>query len=312
MNKTDFMNEALRLAKEAALEGEVPVGAVVTIGNKIIGKGRNRREKGRNALCHAEIEAINEACKRLGGWRLWECDLYVTLEPCPMCAGAIINSRIKKVVFGAYDKKNGACGSVVNLFNENFSFKPLYTGGFMEEDCSEILTSFFKNLRNKENKKSTQNEEKKQMERIDSFNVDHTKLLRGMYISRIDGDVITYDIRTRRPNVEEVMENGAIHTFEHLFATYVRNTAQKNNIIYFGPMGCRTGFYFLTTGITHADALKLTQDALEFIAAFEGDVPGVSAIECGNYRDHDLEGAKKEAADQAEVLKSWTTADMIY
>lgn len=312
MNNTDFMNEALRLAREAALEGEVPVGAVVTIGNKIIGKGRNRREKGRNALCHAEIEAINEACKRLGGWRLWECELYVTLEPCPMCAGAIINSRIKNVVFGAYDKKNGACGSVVNLFNENFNFKPLYTGGFMEEECSEILTSFFKGLRNKDNKKSTQNEEKKQMERIDSFNVDHTKLLRGMYISRIDGDVITYDIRTRRPNVEEVMENGAIHTFEHLFATYVRNTEQKNNIIYFGPMGCRTGFYFLTTGITHADALKLTQDALDFIASFEGDVPGVSAIECGNYRDHDLDGAKKEAADQAEVLKSWTTADMIY
>ena len=108
MENNEFMNEALRLAKEAADEGEVPVGAVVTIGNKIIGKGRNRREKGKNALCHAEIEAINEACKRLGGWRLWECELYVTLEPCPMCAGAIINSRIKKVVFGAYDKKNGA------------------------------------------------------------------------------------------------------------------------------------------------------------------------------------------------------------
>ena len=150
------------------------------------------------------------------------------------------------------------------------------------------------------------------MERIDSFNVDHTKLLRGMYISRIDGNVVTYDIRTRRPNVEEVMENGAIHTLEHLFATYVRNSALKDNIIYFGPMGCRTGFYFLTTGITHADALKLTQDALDFVSKFEGDVPGVSAIECGNYRDHDLEGAKKEAADQFEVLKSWTTADMIY
>ena len=308
---TEFMMEALRLAKEAALEGEVPVGAVVTIGNKIIGRGRNRREKGKNALCHAEIEAINEACKRLGGWRLWECELYVTLEPCPMCAGAIINARIKNVVFGAYDKKNGACGSVVNLFNADFSFKPLYNGGFMEEECAQVLSDFFKNIRNKQ-KQINKPKENEKMERIDSFNVDHTKLLRGMYISRIDGDVITYDIRTRRPNVEDVMENGAIHTFEHLFATYVRNTEQKNNIIYFGPMGCRTGFYFLTTGITHADALKLTQDALEFIASFEGDVPGVSAIECGNYRDHDLEGAKKEAADQAEVLKSWTTADMIY
>lgn len=312
MESTNFMNEALRLAKEAAKEGEVPVGAVVTIGNKIIGRGRNRREKDKNALCHAEIEAINEACKRLGGWRLWECELYVTLEPCPMCAGAIINSRIKRVVFGAYDNKNGACGSVVNLFDADFSFKPRYIGGFMEKECADILTEFFKKLRNKENKKTHNIKEKKQMERIDSFNVDHTKLLRGMYISRIDGNVVTYDIRTRRPNVEEVMENGAIHTLEHLFATYVRNSALKNNIIYFGPMGCRTGFYFLTTGITHADALKLTQEALAFIAEFEGDVPGVSAIECGNYRDHDLNGAKKEAANQFEVLKNWTTADMIY
>ena len=99
MNKELFMQEALLLAKEAFDEGEVPVGAVVTIGNKVIGRGRNRREKGKNALFHAETEAINEACRRLGGWRLWECDLYVTLEPCPMCAGAIINSRIKNVVF---------------------------------------------------------------------------------------------------------------------------------------------------------------------------------------------------------------------
>ena len=306
------MKEALLLAKEAFDEGEVPVGAVVTIGSKVIGRGRNRREKGKNALFHAETEAINEACRRLGGWRLWECDLYVTLEPCPMCAGAIINSRIKNVVFGAYDNKNGACGSIVNLFTSDFSYKPCYEGGFMEEECSRILTDFFKSVR-KNNENKTKNKiQVKNMERIESFNVDHTKLMRGMYISRIDGDVVTYDIRTRRPNVEKVMETGAIHTVEHLFATFVRNSALKDNIIYFGPMGCRTGFYFLTTGITHGDALKLTQDALKFIADFEGDVPGVSAIECGNYRDHDLEGAKKEAADQVEVLKSWTTADMIY
>ena len=150
------------------------------------------------------------------------------------------------------------------------------------------------------------------MERIASFTVDHNKLDRGMYISRVDGEVTTYDIRTRKPNVEEVMENGAIHTLEHLFATFVRNSKFKDNIIYFGPMGCRTGFYFLTTGMTHGEALKLTQDALAFIETFEGDVPGVSAVECGNYRDHDLDGAKKEAADQKEILKNWTTADMIY
>ena len=310
--KKQFMDEALRLAELAFLEGEVPVGAVITIGNKIIGTGRNRREKGKNALHHAEIEAINEACKRLGGWRLWECELYVTLEPCPMCAGAIINARIKNVVFGAYDKKNGACGSVTNLFESGFSYSPSYEGGFMEEECADVLSRFFKDLRKKSEEKKQPKRENNNMEKIASFTVDHTKLLRGMYISRIDGDVVTYDIRTRRPNVEEVMENGAIHTVEHLFATFVRNSEFKDNIIYFGPMGCRTGFYFLTTGMTHAQALSLTKDALAFIESFEGEVPGVSAVECGNYRDHDLEGAKKEAADQKEILKNWTTADMIY
>ncbi len=309
--KEYFMNEALRLGKLSAEEGEVPVGAVVTIGNKIIGRGRNRREKVKNALHHAEIEAINEACSRLGGWRLWECEMYVTLEPCPMCAGAIINSRIKKVTFGAWDAKNGACGSVTNLFTSGFSFAPLYEGSFMEKECSDLLTDFFKSLRKKPQTNKTE-KENTTMEKIASFTVDHTKLLRGMYISRIDGDVVTYDIRTRRPNVEEVMENGAIHTLEHLFATFVRNSKFKDNIIYFGPMGCRTGFYFLTTGMTHGEALKLTQEALAFIETFDGEVPGVSAVECGNYRDHDLEGAKKEAAAQKEVLKNWTTADMIY
>ncbi len=305
------MEEALRLSKQAASEGEVPVGAVVAIGNKIIGRGTNRREKGRNALYHAEIEAIDEACKRLGGWRLWECDIYVTLEPCPMCAGAIINARFKNVYFGAYDKKNGACGSVTNLFESGFSYKPHYEGHIMEKECADVLSAFFTDLRLKnEGKKSIK--ETSQMEKIASFTVDHTRLQRGMYISRVDGDVITYDIRTRRPNVEEVMENGAIHTLEHLFATYVRNSKFKDNIIYFGPMGCRTGFYFLQTGMTHGEALKLTQEAFDFIEGFEGDVPGVSAVECGNYKDHDLDGAKNEAAQQKKVLENWTTEKMIY
>ncbi len=310
MNKK-FMEDALKQAEIAFLEGEVPVGAVVTIGEKIIGYGRNRREKGKNALYHAEIEAINEACKRLGGWRLWECDIYVTLEPCPMCAGAIINARFKNVYFGAADSKNGACGSVVNLLKENFSYTPNFESGIMEKECSQILSKFFLKLRESREQQKTKQETGK-MEKIASFTVDHTVLQRGMYISRIDGDVVTYDIRTRKPNIEEVMENGSIHTLEHLFATYVRNSEFKDNIIYFGPMGCRTGFYFLTTAITHADALKLTKDALSFTADFEGDVPGVSAVECGNYRDHNLDGAKKEAADQLKVLENWTTADMIY
>ena len=133
------------------------------------------------------------------------------------------------------------------------------------------------------------------MKRIASFEVDHTVLEKGMYISRVDGDVVTYDIRTRKPNVEEVMDNASIHTVEHLFATFVRNSQFTDRIIYFGPMGCRTGFYFLVRDMAHEDAIKLTRDAFAFIASFEGEVPGVSAVECGNYRDHSLEGAKKEA-----------------
>lgn len=149
MSHEEFMKAALSLAEESAKEGEVPVGAVVVCDGKIVGTGRNRRETGKNALYHAEVEAINNACKALGGWRLFKCDLYVTLEPCPMCAGAIINSRIKNVYFGASDYKNGACGSVVNLFELDFNHKPNFQGGISEAECSEILTLFFKELRQK-------------------------------------------------------------------------------------------------------------------------------------------------------------------
>ena len=147
MEKIDFMKYALSLARLSAEEGEVPVGAIVVCDGKIVGEGRNRRETVKNALYHAEIEAINEACKNLGGWRLWKCDLYVTLEPCPMCAGAIINSRIKNVYFGASDQKNGAVVSAARLFDMNFTHKPLYEGGIMGEECAEILSTFFKDLR---------------------------------------------------------------------------------------------------------------------------------------------------------------------
>ncbi len=149
MTHEDFMKKALELAKLSKEEGEVPVGAVVVCNGEIVGTGRNRRETEKNALCHAEIEAIDNACKTLGGWRLFKCDLYVTLEPCPMCAGAIINSRIKNVYFGAKDYKNGACGSVVNLFLLDFNHKPNFQQGILENECSEILTSFFKDLREK-------------------------------------------------------------------------------------------------------------------------------------------------------------------
>ena len=142
-----FMEEALALAKEAAAEGEVPVGCVVVRGDQIVGRGRNRRETGKNALAHAEIEAIDDACKNLGGWRLWECTLYVTLEPCPMCAGAIVNARIPKVVYGAKDAKCGACGSVCDIFSMDFNHHPQVETGLMETESSELLTDFFKDLR---------------------------------------------------------------------------------------------------------------------------------------------------------------------
>lgn len=151
------------------------------------------------------------------------------------------------------------------------------------------------------------------MKKIASFTIDHTILGKGMYLSRTDANTVTYDIRTRRPNVEEVMENGAIHTLEHLFATYVRNSDVSDKIVYFGPMGCRTGFYFITLDtLSKKDAIELTKNALIFSRDFEGEVPGVSAEECGNYKDHDLMGAKKEAGMMAEVLSDWTEDKLIY
>ena len=147
MTDQEYMDEALALAGEAAKEGEVPVGCVIVCHDRIVGRGRNRRETGKNALGHAEIEAIDQACKTLGGWRLWECTLYVTLEPCPMCAGAIVNARIPRVVYGASDKKCGACGSVCNLFSMEFNHHPTVETGIREEESAALLAEFFQNLR---------------------------------------------------------------------------------------------------------------------------------------------------------------------
>ncbi len=141
------MNRALELAQEAFGINEVPVGAVVVYDGQIIGEGYNRREISRNALAHAELEAIDTACRRFGSWRLFDCELYVTLEPCAMCTGAIINSRIKKVVFGAYDPKAGSMGSVVNLCDYPYNSIPEVEGGFMQEECAALLTRFFAGLR---------------------------------------------------------------------------------------------------------------------------------------------------------------------
>ena len=147
MDDLYFMDEALKLAKEAAEAGEVPVGCVITRGDEIVGRGRNRREEVRSALSHAEIEAIDDACRNLGGWRLWECTLYVTLEPCPMCAGAIINARIPRVVYGASDSKFGACRSVCSLFDMSFNHHPKVESGIREEEAAALMQEFFRTLR---------------------------------------------------------------------------------------------------------------------------------------------------------------------
>lgn len=147
MDDIQYMDEALILAREAAAEGEVPVGCVIVCKDRIVGRGRNRRERGRSALAHAEVEAIRQACETLGGWRLWECTLYVTLEPCPMCAGAIVNARIPRVVFGAKDDKCGACGSVCSLFSMAFNHHPAVESGIREAECTRLLQDFFRQLR---------------------------------------------------------------------------------------------------------------------------------------------------------------------
>lgn len=144
-----FMKKALEEAKKSELEAEVPIGAVVVFENQIISTGRNKRETTNNALHHAEIEAIYKACKKLNRWRLIGCSIYVTLEPCPMCAGAIINSRIEKVVYGTDDPKAGSCGTVVNLFDLPYNHKPIVVKDILKTECSSILTEFFKKLRNR-------------------------------------------------------------------------------------------------------------------------------------------------------------------
>ncbi|MBO5211181.1 MAG: nucleoside deaminase [Clostridia bacterium] len=146
MNK-EFMKLAILEAEKAAQKGEVPVGAVIVKNGDVIATGHNLREEKKNALSHAEIEAINVACQKLGSWRLDDCELYVTLEPCPMCTGAIINARIKTVIFGAYDSKMGCMDSVINLCDYPFNHRPEIYGGIMEDDCLAVLQKFFKKLR---------------------------------------------------------------------------------------------------------------------------------------------------------------------
>ena len=152
-----------------------------------------------------------------------------------------------------------------------------------------------------------------ELRRIASFSINHDVLTEGMYVSRIDGDVITYDIRMKRPNQGDYVSNPALHTFEHLFATYARNSRFSDSVIYVGPMGCRTGFYFLMRDdVSKADAIALVKESFAFIADFEGDIPGATRKECGNYLEHDLEGARAVAKDMLDVLRDWTPEDMTY
>ena len=145
-----YMEEALKLAQEAAAAGEVPVGCVIVRKGEIIGRGRNRREEKQATASHAEMEAIAEANRVLGSWRLDDCDLYVTLEPCPMCAGAILNARVPRVWYGARDEAFGACGGVINLYMENFPNRPALVGGILAEECRAVLSAFFGRLRKKQ------------------------------------------------------------------------------------------------------------------------------------------------------------------
>ena len=151
------------------------------------------------------------------------------------------------------------------------------------------------------------------MERIASFSVNHDKLEKGIYVSRIDGDVISYDVRMKKPNGGDYLESPAMHTFEHLFATYARNSEFSKDVVYVGPMGCRTGFYLLMRdSVKKSDVIKLVKETFDFIKDFEGEIPGNKREECGNYKEHDLEGAKLVAEDMTKVLSCWTEEKMKY
>ena len=150
------------------------------------------------------------------------------------------------------------------------------------------------------------------MKRIPSFSIDHTRLERGLYLSRQDDDVKTWDVRMLEPNHGKYMTTGTMHTIEHLFATYARNSEWQDGIIYIGPMGCRTGCYFLTRGLTDQQVLDCVKESFRFMAEYEGEIPGAKVEECGNYQDHDLKGCNEEAAAYYEVVKNLTTDDMKY
>jgi S-ribosylhomocysteine lyase len=150
------------------------------------------------------------------------------------------------------------------------------------------------------------------MKKIQSFEVDHDVLEKGMYVSRVDDNIVTYDIRMVKPNTPPYLDNAGAHAFEHLFATFARNGEYFQNVVYVGPMGCRTGFYFITRDLEHEKAIEIVKDSMKFISEFEGEIPGTTRKECGNYLDHDLETAKRYAKDFLEVIKNWKVEDLSY
>lgn len=151
------------------------------------------------------------------------------------------------------------------------------------------------------------------MDRIASFSVDHDRLEKGMYISRVDGDVVTYDIRMKKPNGGDYLGYAELHTFEHLFATYARNSIYRDSVVYVGPMGCRTGFYLLLRDtVSGGEAIDLVRQSFSFISSFEGEIPGAKRQECGNWQEHDLAGARRTASDMLTVLENWNTEKLAY
>jgi S-ribosylhomocysteine lyase len=151
-----------------------------------------------------------------------------------------------------------------------------------------------------------------ELRRIASFQVDHRKMGPGIYVSRTDGDIVTYDVRMKKPNEGNYLPIAALHTIEHLFATYARSSELSDKVVYVGPMGCRTGFYLLVRDLPRPEAVELVRKSFAFIAAYEGAIPGASEAECGNYREHDLPGARAEAAEYLKTIEGWTTAKLTY
>lgn len=288
-----FMEEALKEA-EKSLPYDIPVGAVVVKDGRIIARGHNTREQGGGPAGHAEMTALTEAAKATGDWRLTGCDMYVTLEPCPMCAGAVKAARLRALFFGAPDPEQGAAGSCLNLVSPQVKVFP----GVLDTQARALLKSFFAGLRGDG-----------QLRRIASFDVDHRYIVPGIYVSRKDGDVTTYDLRTRRPNCGDLMDNATMHSLEHMFATYVRNSAIGDRVIYFGPMGCQTGFYLLIRGENGGspddqEVLEVVKDTLRKTVDHQGEIFGKSEIECGNYRNLSAGLAKAEAQRFLDVLEN--------